>query len=1017
MRTLRSRGVKKPLAPPIASIPEDSGDEEEDDPGADEDEHPEPPTFSQLNMDDADPPLHLDEDDILALVKDSGSPTQKNASLANDSAPNNPLVTPVTSTNTADISLASLEAAAAANTPLGPPENLLLPGTAHSIPLPLAAFPDFAPLVTLALTQPFCIGFSAPPPCVALPPLALAALAFARPCVTLALAQPSSARTRLTVHVLLLTLRRMTPLPRALALARAAATTRLTAHVLLITLQRMTHLPRALALAPAAARTRPTHRARVPAAARIRLAAHALLLALQRTTHLARTLALAAARTRPAHRARARVPAAARICLANRALLLTLHWTSRFACALALAAARTRLTRRARVPAKARTRLAARALLLALQQMTHLARALALAVARTRPAFRARARVPAAARTCIAAHALLLTLPRTSHFACVLALAAARTRLTRRARVPADARTRLAARALLLTLRRMSHLARVLALAEARTHPAHCARVPAAAQTRLAARTHRARARALALAAARTHPASRARAPQPLHLRAGLSRAWRATAIETATRWRHSSRQPSSGKRRVVKDAKAKLKKMAQEHRLEMEEKCKRVAAELNLPLKDVEAEIRGSSKMKKSRTESMFNALVWNKGIELNSGKGQGERLLLPALQRLVKEEEESSPKSKADKEEILAAFKTMKENKQKGTRMSNREAAKDVTWVIDEVYNELVNLEARTGARAILIVAGSHVSDTIPSTALGTDKSLNFINTVLKLSPTQLATKFQAYSCLVEGDNADDEKTHSERRAKCVSMIHDGLKQITNKKNIKMEYVNYDEKIRHGEGVELTGLPPGYVLVAPSKGTPAEHIRKLLDRLKANTCRWTPVSAAEKQGLMETYANAAKKPRKVRSDKKQKETEGSDEEEVGTGKKQKMAKKGGESKAAGRKRKRAAEGEDNDNEDTAPVVPHRKSSPKKTSSNDPKPTPSSQKSKSAKAGSKRKSRAMDDSDSEEHPKKKRKGVALKPSKEEATLAAKAMNAALKKLIENRERAKVRRLAGDEGV
>lgn len=31
------------------------------------------------------------------------------------------------------------------------------------------------------------------------------------------------------------------------------------------------------------------------------------------------------------------------------------------------------------------------------------------------------------------------------------------------------------------------------------------------------------------------------------------------------------------------------------------------------------------------------------------------------------------------------------MKEAKDKGTRVSNREAAKDVTWVVDKVYNEV--------------------------------------------------------------------------------------------------------------------------------------------------------------------------------------------------------------------------------------------------------------------------------------------------------------------------------------
>ncbi|KAJ6551060.1 hypothetical protein DFH09DRAFT_1319625 [Mycena vulgaris] len=385
-------------------------------------------------------------------------------------------------------------------------------------------------------------------------------------------------------------------------------------------------------------------------------------------------------------------------------------------------------------------------------------------------------------------------------------------------------------------------------------------------------------------------------------------------------------------KRTVLKTARQDLQDALAAHWVEVSEKCVKLAAELKLPLKDVEAAFRGGSQKKSKRKDSMFRALVWDKGVEMN--EGQGERLLLPALQRLVKEEEEASPKSKEDKEKIFQAFLQMKEAKDKGTRVSNREAAKDVTWVVDKVYNEarvvavesvetvLVNMESCTGARAILIVAGSSVSDTITPTVLGTDNSFNFVSSVLKMSQTQLAS--------------------NSVRIKCVAMIQDGLRLITKKPNLMMEYINYEEKIRHALGVELVGLPPNFVMQAPSKlgSGGSDIIRQLLTRLKANTCKWQPVSTGDKAELAVKFANAKKKPRKIRSDKKARDDDAEEDKEEAPKKKNrkgsvKKGKDGGSSgKKSGGKRKRVEEEEEEE-------APKRKKKKAKTAAADDDTSP----------------------------------------------------------------------------
>ncbi|KAJ6473462.1 hypothetical protein DFH09DRAFT_1109991 [Mycena vulgaris] len=133
-------------------------------------------------------------------------------------------------------------------------------------------------------------------------------------------------------------------------------------------------------------------------------------------------------------------------------------------------------------------------------------------------------------------------------------------------------------------------------------------------------------------------------------------------------------------------------------------------------------------------------------------------------------------------------------------------------------------------------------------------------------------------------------------------------------------MEYVNYEEKIRHALGVELVGLPPNFVMQAPSKlgSGGSDIIHQLLTRLKANTCKWQPVSAGDKAELAVKFANAKKKPRKVRSDKKARDDDAEEDKEEAPKKKNrkgsaKKGKDGGSSgKKSGGKRKRVEEEEE---------------------------------------------------------------------------------------------------------
>jgi hypothetical protein len=68
-----------------------------------------------------------------------------------------------------------------------------------------------------------------------------------------------------------------------------------------------------------------------------------------------------------------------------------------------------------------------------------------------------------------------------------------------------------------------------------------------------------------------------------------------------------------------------------------------------------------------------------------------------------------------------------------------------------------------------------------------------------------------------------------------------------VTGKKDITMNYSNYETSIVETYGVRLVGWPLGVKFVNPSNIGTVGDIRKLWDALKACTCYWAALSSAE--------------------------------------------------------------------------------------------------------------------------------------------------------------------------
>ncbi|KAF8166453.1 hypothetical protein K438DRAFT_1984263 [Mycena galopus ATCC 62051] len=401
-----------------------------------------------------------------------------------------------------------------------------------------------------------------------------------------------------------------------------------------------------------------------------------------------------------------------------------------------------------------------------------------------------------------------------------------------------------------------------------------------------------------------------------------------------------------AAKRASNKDARAKLVAAVEQHRREVEVRVAEVAEELGIRVEDVRKEFLGATKAKGKRGDSLWDAKVRLKSIEVNEGKPPGQRLRLNEIQDLVRADDLEHPLTAEEEAKILEEHHTYREALEKGTRFSNKEASKDVTLTVDNVYKELVRLKSRTGVRSILLVAGSSVTDTIVPVCMGSPEALEFSSSILKMSSPALATTFESFSRIKTSGKSEAMGTFLQNRAEFVWLLGENLHTITGKSHLRIEYLNLEEKMEWKQGVKIVGWPADIPMKAPSNIASTENIATLLRLIRANIIRWELVTSEEREVLRLKYENALKKPRQPRKKKVVRTSDDEEDEESDKaegdlsddsqhGKKEKKKDKKGKGKAVSKKRKRGANDDDDDShaeemeQDKPPVKKAKKSAP----------------------------------------------------------------------------------------
>ncbi|KAJ7688827.1 hypothetical protein B0H17DRAFT_1202694 [Mycena rosella] len=390
---------------------------------------------------------------------------------------------------------------------------------------------------------------------------------------------------------------------------------------------------------------------------------------------------------------------------------------------------------------------------------------------------------------------------------------------------------------------------------------------------------------------------------------------------------------------------------------------AEKIAQTFGLSKAEVHGVIMSATKLKRPQTYHKFNAKVWWTCRERNTGKPKGERISMMEGRAIVAAQSKGDW-TQAQLNKLKHDWMVEQASKKAGTRKTNAEAAKDVTLTGDRIFEELLLLEKRTGLRGFCVIAGSHASDTIRSSVIGSVDSVRFLPDIFHMDLGTFATKYRNWACFDADVAAEKEATHPGKKVYVSATLRDKLREATGKPRLDVQFLRYDELMRGKEGYEIVGWPDDVPICAPSKmgvgGSAAIDI--LYERLKNGECYWRAIDPAVRTEINKAFLEAGKKkkPRKTKPAAKADDSddaEETEEEEEAPRKKRKRA-----------VRKKPAVSEDKEEEEALPKK--KKAAKRKRAQEEEEEEEEARPRK--KAAKKKKAAAVEDEEEEAAPKKK---------------------------------------------
>ncbi|KAJ7229605.1 hypothetical protein C8J57DRAFT_1534357 [Mycena rebaudengoi] len=226
--------------------------------------------------------------------------------------------------------------------------------------------------------------------------------------------------------------------------------------------------------------------------------------------------------------------------------------------------------------------------------------------------------------------------------------------------------------------------------------------------------------------------------------------------------------------------------------------RAEQISADYDIPIEEVELAMHVVTKFKGRRCKpNLYNAKVWRKRIDL----------MLSELRALVAVDDKECPMTPEEEQTLLVEFVESRLSKAEGTRRTNADCAKDVTYMADRIQDEvcmIMRLSKQTGAYIICLIGWSNHTDTFTPCCLHSEGADEYIRDRMNMTTQKLAINFDGWG--VQDHDLMAGK-HLDRRKRAGKMIEKALIEGSGVATATMKYKNFDQKVALEYNVKLVG------------------------------------------------------------------------------------------------------------------------------------------------------------------------------------------------------------------
>ncbi|KAJ7867087.1 hypothetical protein B0H14DRAFT_3861818 [Mycena olivaceomarginata] len=296
-----------------------------------------------------------------------------------------------------------------------------------------------------------------------------------------------------------------------------------------------------------------------------------------------------------------------------------------------------------------------------------------------------------------------------------------------------------------------------------------------------------------------------------------------------------------------------------------------------------VRAILCAASPLKTSRKPSLLRAVIHDRWRQYQED-GEPQTMLEIRAELTQEIEDGTFNLQDIDEDEAERLKKQLLDHRnhnKRSMRTTSKAAQMDGRLTARLVSDTLVNLFHRTGIRAFAFFSRGNNADPSLPHCVDSDNALKFFPQALDQDELTVMQKFEQWSC-IQDEGPDERDDVAGVRSEVSQLMVQGLRYITNKSTLKMNYVNYDVCIREVHGVEFVGLPADIVFSRAALWN-LETARRVRAGMKDGSMGWVRMTKEQHNALIAQHnsvraqlGSGSLKKRATRSDKGTKRTKG---------------------------------------------------------------------------------------------------------------------------------------------